>query len=57
LSHHLIIGFFIRIRMQPGTSTPAPQDGQWISTDDLKNYAFPGIINQYMGSPSAQTLF
>ena len=46
LSHQLITGRFIRVRVKPGT--PLPGAIRWVAHQDLARYAFPRFINQYL---------
>lgn len=46
LSHQLISGRFIALKIMKGFSKQ--KNGQWITKDKLKTYAFPKFINQYL---------
>jgi A/G-specific adenine glycosylase len=53
LSHQLIIGRFINIRLK----TKSSQNWQWVRKSELPNYAFPKFINQYSEKGREQSLF
>ncbi|MBM3411848.1 MAG: A/G-specific adenine glycosylase [Bacteroidetes bacterium] len=54
LSHQLIAGQFIRIRLQ---KKPAlDKEWKWQRTDGLKSQAFPQLINQYLYATATQTI-
>jgi A/G-specific adenine glycosylase len=53
LSHQLIVGRFINIKLKRKSSTP--KEWQWVKENELAGYAFPGFINQYSGRE--QSLF
>lgn len=60
LSHQLIAGQFIRLKLK--NKPPSPEDPMttgwlWIKGNSLADYAFPGIINQYLERAKEQSLF
>lgn len=55
LSHQLIAGQFIKIKVQE--NDVANMNILWVKTRQLKNYAFPKFITQYLDSAAKQTLF
>lgn len=55
LSHQLIAGQFIKIQLQK--SDMAKTGMLWVKAHQLKKYAFPKFINQYLDNAKKQTLF
>lgn len=53
LSHQLIAGQFIKIKLKKVVKN----DGLWVSKNQLKKYAFPKFINQYLDNRGMQNLF
>ena len=45
LSHQLIHGKFIHIRVKKKN---IPADGEWLTSEKLREYAFPKLINQFL---------
>lgn len=54
LSHQLIAGQFIQIKLIEDDIT---NDWLWVSKSQLKKYAFPKFINQYLDNKTRQSLF
>ncbi|HEV8283573.1 MAG TPA: A/G-specific adenine glycosylase [Chitinophagaceae bacterium] len=48
LSHQIIEGNFIKLKLEQKPNLP--KDIFWISESELRNYAFPKFINQYLQS-------
>ena len=53
LSHQLIAGQFIKIKLKKVVKN----DWLWVSKNQLKKYAFPKFINQYLDNKGMQNLF
>ncbi|WP_276504400.1 A/G-specific adenine glycosylase [Terrimonas pollutisoli] len=53
LSHQLIAGQFIQIKLKKSVNN----DWLWVSKNQLKKYAFPKFINQYLDNKGMQNLF
>lgn len=51
LSHQLIAGRFITVTVD--SKTVPPGDILWVKKDNLKNYAFPKFINDFLGQKGA----
>ena len=50
LSHQLIRARFINIQVNAPVNIA--EGGQWVGKNDLKRFAFPRIVNQYLQQPS-----
>ncbi|RYY61202.1 MAG: A/G-specific adenine glycosylase [Chitinophagaceae bacterium] len=57
LSHQLIAGRFIHLRLKEESCDLAGSGGIWIGQEELSRYAFPRFINQYLEEPPVQSLF
>jgi A/G-specific adenine glycosylase len=55
LSHQLIIGRFLRIKLAKKILFNKKE--KWVTKSELRQYAFPKFINQYMQQHAAQSLF
>lgn len=55
LSHQLIAGRFIRVQVSKKFSLDSK--GEWVTKKQLKQYAFPQFINQYLLNDKEQSLF
>ena len=54
LSHQLIAGQFIRIRLRKKSSLD--KEWKWLDAAALKSQAFPQLINQYLQATATQTI-
>lgn len=60
LSHQLIAGQFVQLNMKQspiGKDAGISSDWQWIKKAELKRYAWPRFINQYLESSNEMQLF
>lgn len=55
LSHQLIAGQFIKIRLKKMRVTD--KELVWVTSKELKKFAFPKFINQYLSAEQTQGLF
>jgi A/G-specific adenine glycosylase len=54
LSHQIIVGQFIRIRLKKKGAFPS--NWTWVNDEQLKQQAFPQLINQYLQAAATQTI-
>ena len=55
LSHQLIAGYFIKIKIPKKSS--GRSELLWVKANQLKKFAFPKFITQYLDKAKEQTLF